>query len=80
MRFKEGKEMKYIVIDERKTGIIFMEEFDDKDEAINSAKYNWNRRTEHDKKRTERFYVLESVNTDEDADDHFDGDIIRTFK
>lgn len=72
--------MRYIVIDERKSGVVFMEEFNDKDEAINSVKYDWNRRTEHDKKYTERFYVLESVNPDEDADDHFDGNPIFTLK
>lgn len=71
--------MRYIVINERKNDF-FTEEFESKDEAINSAKYDWNRRTEHDKKYTERFYVLESVNSDVDAEDHFDGDIICTFK
>ena len=71
--------MRYIVIDERKNDY-FTEEFDSKDSAINSAKYDWNRRTEHDKKDTERFYVLESANPDEDADDHFDGNPIFTLK
>ena len=72
--------MRYIVINERKSGDFFTEEFDNKDEAINSAKYDWNRLTEHDKKDTERFYVLESINPDEDADDHFDGNPIFTLK
>lgn len=71
--------MRYIVIDERKNDF-FTEEFESKDEAIKTAKSDWNRRTEHDKKRTERFYVLESVNPDEDADDHFDGNPIFTLK
>lgn len=72
--------MRYIVFDERKNGELFTEEFDSKDDAAKSADDEWNRRTEYDKKHTDRFYVLESVNPDEDADDHFDGDIIRTFK
>ena len=72
--------MRYIVIDERKSGDFFTEEFENKDEAIKTAEYDWNRRTNYDKKHTDRYYVLESVNPDEDADDHFDGDIIRTFK
>jgi hypothetical protein len=72
--------MRYIVIDERKSGQLFTEEFEHKDNAINSAKYDWNRRTEHDKKHTERFYVLESVSPDEDADDHFDGNLVFTLK
>lgn len=71
--------MKYIIIDERKNDW-FTEEFESKDEAIKTAKSDWDRRTAYDKKRTEAYYVLESVNPDEDADDHFDGDIIRTFK
>ena len=72
--------MRYIVIDERKSGDFFTEEFESKDEAINSAKYEWNHRAEYDKKYTEAFYVLESVNPDEDADDHFDGNPIFTLK
>lgn len=72
--------MKYIIIDERKNGQLFAEEFEHKDNAINSAKYDWNRRTEHDKKDTEAYYVLESINPDEDADDHFDGNPIFTLK
>ena len=72
--------MKYIVFDERKNGQIFTEEFESKEEAIEFAEYDWDRRTSHDKKNTTAFYVLESANPDEDAEDHFDGDIIRTFK
>ena len=71
--------MKYIVIDERKNDF-FTEEFESKDEAIKTAKSDWDRRTEHDKKRTVAYYVLESVNPDEDADDHFDGNPILVLK
>ena len=71
--------MRYIIIDERKSGDFFAEEFESKDEAIKTAEYDWNRRTEHDKKRTDSFYVLESVNPDEDADNHFDGNIVVAF-
>lgn len=71
--------MKYIIIDERKNDF-FTEEFEDRDEAINTAEYDWDRRTEYDKKHTDRFYVLESVNPDEDADDHFDGNPILVLK
>ena len=72
--------MKYIVFDERKNGQVFTEEFESKDEAIESAEYEWLRRTEYDKKNTTGFYVLESANPDEDADDHFDGDVTISFK
>ena len=71
--------MKYIIIDERKNDF-YTEEFEDRDEAIKTAKSDWDRRTAYDKKRTEAYYVLESVNPDEDADDHFDGNPILTLK
>ena len=71
--------MRYIVFDERKNGELFTEEFEDRDEAIKTAEYDWDRRTEYDKKRTEAFYVLESVNPDEDADNHFNGNIVVAF-
>ena len=70
--------MRYIVIDERKNDF-FTEEFEDRDEAIKTAEYDWDRRTEYDKKRTEAYYVLESVNPDEDADNHFNGNIVVAF-
>lgn len=71
--------MKYIIIDERKNDF-FTEEFESKDEAIETAKSDWDCRTAYDKKRTEAYYVLESVNPDEDADDHFDGNPILVLK
>lgn len=72
--------MKYIAFDERKNGQIFTKEFESKEEAIESAEYAWDRRTEYDKKHTDRLYVLESVNPDEDADDHYDGNPILVLK
>lgn len=72
--------MRYIIFDARKNGQIFTEEFEDKEEAIEYAEYEWDRRTEYDKKNTTGFYVLESANPDEDAEDHFDGNPIFTLK
>ena len=72
--------MKYIIIDERKDLQLFTEEFECKDEAVKTAKSDWDRRTAYDKKHTDRYYVLESVNSDEDADNHFDGNIVVAFK
>ena len=71
--------MKYIIIDERKNDFL-TEEFESKDEAIKTAKSDWDRRTAYDKKNTKAYYVLESVNPDEDADDHYDGNPILTLK
>lgn len=66
--------MKYIVIDERKdgTGDIFTEEFEILDEAIQSAKDQLAHMTDREKEQR-RVYVLESVNPDEEAPDHLDG-------
>lgn len=71
--------MKYIVIDTRKNDE-FTKEFEKAEEAIAWAEYEWSRMTEHDKKDCAAYYVLESVNPDEDADDHLDGNPIKVFK
>lgn len=71
--------MKYIVVDELKNDM-FTEEFEIKEEAIKAADEDWHRLTESDKKRRIAFYVLESSNPDEEAEDHFDGDIIKSYK
>lgn len=71
--------MKYIVIDSRKNDE-FTKEFETADEAIAWAEYEWSRMTTHDKKDCAAYYVLESVNPDEDADDHLDGNPIKVFK
>ena len=36
--------------------------------------------TKCDQKRRTAFYVLGSVNPDEDAPDHYDGDIVKRWK
>lgn len=45
------------------------------DELIKQCKSEWNHLSSHDKQRSYA-YVLESINPDEDADNHFDGDIV----
>ena len=69
--------MRYIVVDERidGTGDIFNDEFDDLDEAISEAEFQWERQTFREKK-TRRIYVLESVNPDVEAENHDDGNIV----
>lgn len=71
--------MKYIVIDELKNDM-FTNEYETKEEAVKAADQEWGRLTESDKKRRVAFYVLESVNPDEDTIDHFDGDVIKSYK
>lgn len=69
--------MKYIMMQEKKKGAsdIFTTEFDDRQEAIKSAKNQWDYLTYREKKQN-RVYVLESINPDEEAENHFDGNII----
>lgn len=71
--------MKYIVVDELKNDM-FTEEFETKEEAVKAADEEWDRLTESDKNRRTSYYVLESSNPDEEAEDHFDGDIIKSYK
>lgn len=71
--------MRYLVIDELKNEI-FVEEFETEIEAIKKADAEFNSLTPGDKKRRVAFYVLESVDPDPESVDHFDGDIIKSYK
>lgn len=68
--------MKYVLIDMLKNGDMFNKEFNEKAAAISAAQNTWSSLTEHDRKRRESFYVIESINPDAQSADHFDGDII----
>ena len=70
--------MKYVLIDVF-NGDMFNEEFSGLEEAINKADYYWNNLTDSEKKKRTAFYVLDSVNPDEEAIDHLDGDIIKDY-
>lgn len=69
--------MKYIVVDEKRNGFgdEFTREFDDRNDAIEEAKNQWYYLTKSEKK-VRKVYVIESVNPDEDAMDHMDGNFI----
>lgn len=67
--------MKYIVIDRVKYDE-FVREFDSKEDAIKWAKGDWDYMCAADKKCRDEYYVLESVNPDEEAEDHFDGNVV----
>ena len=71
--------MKYLVIDQRKYDE-FVEEFSTKEEAIAFADKEWKGMVKADQDSTVAYYILESVNEDEEADDHFDGDIVKEYK
>lgn len=69
--------MKYIVEYEERNRVsdCFTEEFDDREEAITTAERQWNHLTNMEQRKN-TVYVLESINPDEDAMDHFDGNPI----
>lgn len=72
--------MRYVLMDVRKNEEIFCEEFDDLDAAIAKGQKDWDSLTEKEKKNVESFYVLESVNPDETADNHYDGNFVEEWK
>ena len=70
--------MKYVLIDQTDTDM-YSREFDDMDEAIDAGDADFAMLTKHDLKRRSDFYLLESENPDEDAENHFDGDVIKSW-
>ena len=71
--------MRFLVIDV-KNGDSFEKAFATREEAIAYADREWKSLTEYDKKQREEFYVLESVTDDEEAENRFDGDVIKEYK
>lgn len=71
--------MKYIVMDYRE-GELFTEEFDSAEEAIESAEYDWEHLTDKEMSEREEFFILKSINPDEEAENHLDGDVVRRWK
>ena len=71
--------MKYILIDDCSTDV-YTSEFDNQADAISAGNDQFDRLTKSDLKRRKAFYVLESVNADENAENHFDGDIVKEWK
>lgn len=70
--------MKYIVMDVTKTDI-FTTECETAEKAISEADKQFSYLTEADKKKRTEFYILESIDPDEDSEAHFDGDIIKKY-
>lgn len=65
--------MKYIVMNTN--GDIYNDEYNTRAEAIARAEYRWSHLTEREKRKDD-LIVLDSVNPDEEAEDHFDGNPI----
>ena len=72
--------MKYILIDQIKNGDCFSKESDNLAEIENRAKIEFSHMTAADKSRREFFGIIESANPDEEADNHFDGNIIIEYR
>lgn len=71
--------MKYIIMDENK-GDLFTKEYNTAEEAIKQADIDWNHLTDREKEKRTAFFVLESVNPDALAMDHYDGNPIKVYK
>ena len=72
--------MKYILFDKRDDGQVFTEEFENKEEAVRRADITWERYiTDNEKRHIVEFYVLESVNPDEDSENHWDGNYVKIY-
>lgn len=71
--------MEYIIMDCTDTDM-FNESFETAEEAIEQAELDWEHMTAHDKNRRTEYYVLESANSDEETEDHFDGNVVKRWK
>lgn len=71
--------MKYIIMDENK-GDLFTKEYNTAEEAVKQAEIDWNHLTDREKEKRTAFFVLESVNPDDEAMDHYDGNPIKVYK
>ena len=70
--------MKYVLIDQTDTDM-YTREFDNIEDAIDAGDTDFARLTKHDLKRRSEFYLLESANPDEDAENHLDGDVVKSW-
>lgn len=73
--------MKYIVIDDATTMSAVCDEYEynDLESAKKKADSIFQHLTESEVKKRDGLYVLESVNPDENAEDHHDGDPVYTL-
>lgn len=70
--------MLYLVIS-GKMGSEWIDEYETKKAAIDAANYEYNHMCKGDKESTDYMYILKSVNPDEDAPNHYDGDIVKIY-
>ena len=73
--------MKYLVLSKFKGSMDEChEEFETLEKAVSFADEEYNHLCEKDLRNCEYYYILESVTPDEEADDHLDGNIIKSYK
>lgn len=70
--------MKYIVMDHTEFDV-WTKEFNDLEEAIKYANIDFDHMGEHDKKERTEYCILESVNPDEESENHYDGEVIKRY-
>ena len=71
--------MQYVLVDNR-DGDIFVGEYETQEEAVKAGEDMFSRFSDYDKKHREEFFVFKSLNPDEDAENHYDGDIVKWWK
>ena len=73
--------MKYLVMRKQKRSMDEeINEFNTLEEAIKFSDSEFNYLCESDRKNCEYFFILESVNPDENAEDHYDGNFAKVYK
>jgi len=72
--------MKYIYFYAFDDNDIYTVEFDSKEDAIKYGDEDWSTFTRREKKECQDCYILESINPDEEAENHYDGDYVRIYK
>ena len=58
---------------------VYSDEYESLNEAEKSADYRFSLLTKYDRKKTEAFYILETINPDPEAENHFDGNIVKNY-
>lgn len=73
--------MKYVAMRYGKDGNVWTKEADDANEAIKAAQIEWDHLTEEEKKeKVVSLFVLESADSDEEAENHYDGNVVKQWK
>lgn len=71
--------MKYVLIDDCGTDIFLME-YETKEQAIEEGAHEWKLLTKSEKERRKEFFVLESIDSDEESERHLDGEPVKRWK